>query len=414
MSSKQKKWIRYRHKIIRNLLAFPFYLVCRKKYHFTTETVKDSNKRQYIIVMNHQTPFDEFFVGLTFKCPVYYVATEDIFSLGFLSRLLEWAVAPIPIKKSTQDMNAIRNIMQVAKEGGTICIFPEGNRTYSGCTEYVKPAITKLIKMTGLPVAVLKLEGGYGVEPRWSTELRKGKVTCKVAEILEPEEYKKMSQEEFYERLTKDFYVDDTAGNISYQSNNRAQFAERLLYVCPECGLTHFESSGNNISCKKCGLTAEYTENLKLNNLSEKGLKLPYTTMKEWYNAQEKFVAALNPDDFAKEPVFSEKVVLSKVRLYKSKVILSKDCAFELYGNRYILKCNDKESAFNIEMLFDDIKAVSVLGRNKLNIYYKDEVFQIKSDDRFNAVKYLHFYCHYKNTKSEKDLKGDGNEFLGL
>lgn len=407
MGSKQKKWVHVRHKIIRNLLKLPFYIACKRKYGFTTEVVKDSHKRQYIIVMNHQTPFDEFFVGLTFKCPVYYVATEDIFSLGFLSRLLEWAVAPIPIKKSTQDMNAIRNIMQVAKEGGTICIFPEGNRTYSGCTEYVKPAITKLIKMTGLPVAVLKLEGGYGVEPRWTTERRKGKVSCRVSEILEPEDYKKMSADEFYDRLTKDFYADEAARHITYKSSRRAEYAERLLYVCPRCGLTHFKSSGNTLSCKKCGLSTEYTEDLHF-----KGV--PYATMKEWYDAQEKYISSLNPDDFTEEPVFTEKVIFSKVRLYKSKVILSKNCSFELYGNRYILKDNNLKNNIAMEMLFEDIKAVSVLGRNKLNIYYKDEVFQIKSDERFNAVKYLHFYCHYKNIKSEKDLKGDGNEFLGL
>ncbi|MCQ2598269.1 MAG: 1-acyl-sn-glycerol-3-phosphate acyltransferase [Treponema sp.] len=403
MPQKPKKWMKLRHRIIRNLLAFPFALVCKKKYGFTPQIVPDSDKRQFIIVMNHQTPFDQFFVGLSFKCPVYYVATEDIFSLGFLSRLLEWAVAPIPIKKSTQDMNAIRNIMQVAKEGGTICIFPEGNRTYSGCTEFVKPAITKLIKMTGLPVAVLKLEGGYGMEPRWSTERRKGKIKCNLARIMEPEDYRKMSQDEFYKEITDAFYVDDAASGMEFESDNKAEFSERLLYVCPECGLTHFKSSGNTVTCEKCGLTAEFTSD---NHLKPVKGNLPYTTIKEWYDAQEKFTSALNPSDFYEKAVFSEKVDFYKVRLYRKKILLEENCSFDLYGDRFIIN--------GIEYKFDDMKSVSILGRNKLNLYYKDEVFQIKADERFNGIKYLHFYYHYKNTVSEKDMKGEENEFLGL
>ena len=59
---------------------------------------------------------------------------------------------------------------------------------------------------------------------------------------------------------------------------------------------------------------------------------------------------------------------------------------------------------------FEEISAVSVLGRNKLNIYFDKHVYQVKSDKRFNALKYVNMYYHYKNIS-----KGDTNEqFLGL
>ena len=52
-----------------------------------------------------------------------------------------------------------------------------------------------------------------------------------------------------------------------------------------------------------------------------------------------------------------------------------------------------------------------MLGKNKLNFYTADKVYQIKSEDkRFNAVKYMHFYFRYTHI-----LKGDVYEkFLGL
>ena len=54
--------------------------------------------------------------------------------------------------------------------------------------------------------------------------------------------------------------------------------------------------------------------------------------------------------------------------------------------------------------------AVTVLGRNKLNMYYGDQIFQLKGSKRFNAVKYVHLFHRYKNLK-----RGNGDEqFLGL
>ena len=64
----------------------------------------------------------------------------------------------------------------------------------------------------------------------------------------------------------------------------------------------------------------------------------------------------------------------------------------------------------NLVFSFDETAAVTVLGRNKLNVYIGDELWQIKGSKRFNALKYVHFYYRYNNLK-----KGDDNVFfLGL
>ena len=59
---------------------------------------------------------------------------------------------------------------------------------------------------------------------------------------------------------------------------------------------------------------------------------------------------------------------------------------------------------------FEDISAVAVLGKNKLNIYYKDQLFQLKSHKRFCALKYVNLFYRCKNImRGEQDGK-----FLGL
>ena len=85
---KKKQWIKRRHQIVVDLIRPVFGLYVRAKYGIKVEKFKDQGDRPYLIVMNHQTGFDQFFVGLTFRQPVYYLATEDIFSMGWVSDLI--------------------------------------------------------------------------------------------------------------------------------------------------------------------------------------------------------------------------------------------------------------------------------------------------------------------------------------
>ena len=145
-NQKDSAWLKPRHKTVRNLVSIVLSPYSAHKYGIKVEKFKEQNGRQYLILFNHQTAFDQFFVGEAFKGPIYYLATEDIFSKGWVSSLIRYLVAPIPIKKQTSDIRAIKNCLKVAKEGGTIALAPEGNRTYSGKTEFMLPTIAFLAK----------------------------------------------------------------------------------------------------------------------------------------------------------------------------------------------------------------------------------------------------------------------------
>jgi len=88
------------------------------------------------------------------------------------------------------------------------------------------------------------------------------------------------------------------------------------------------------------------------------------------------------------------------------KELLCEDAKITLFGDRLVFSFGEDDIVCN----FCDITSVAVLGRNKLNIYHKDKIYQVKGTKRFNALKYVHIYHRYKNI-----VKGDGNgEFLGL
>ncbi len=194
---KPKKWIKFRHRLVTSILKAILKPYLSLKCGVKVKPFLEQGDKQYLILMNHQTGFDQFLVGLAFKGPVYYVASEHIFSNGLLSRLLSYLVAPIPIKKQTVDAAAVRTCIKVKREGGTIAIAPEGNRTYSGRTGYFKDSIIHLARFFKIPIALFRIEGGYGVMPRWSDVIRKGSMTAYVSRVITPEEYAKLSYNEF-------------------------------------------------------------------------------------------------------------------------------------------------------------------------------------------------------------------------
>jgi len=95
-------------------------------------------------------------------------------------------------------------------------------------------------------------------------------------------------------------------------------------------------------------------------------------------------------------------VRLSRVQLYRKKELLQKEAPLVLYGNRLV--------AGEQEIPFDRITGVTVLGRNKLNVYFDDQLWQMKGQKRFNAMKYMNIVYRYKNIK---EGNADG-KFLGF
>ena len=401
---KKKKWLRFRHKVIRNTLCYPVYWYSKLKYGITIDKFKEQEDRPYLILYNHQTAFDQFFVGLAFRGPVYYVASEDLFSKGWVSSLIRWLVAPIPIKKQVTDVGAVMNCIRVAREGGTIAIAPEGNRTYSGKTEYMSSAIAPLAKKLKLPIVLYKLEGGYGVHPRWSDGTRKGKMHCYVSEVIQPEDYATMSNEELFDRIEKGLYVDECATDAIFKSAKKAEYLERAMYVCPFCGLTEYESHGNEITCKKCGKTVTYGEDKSLKGV---GFDFPFQYTTTWYDYQKDFVNKLDVTAYTEEPLYRNQANLSEVIVYKEKKLLRKDAQIALYGDRIVI---DEGAENALVMRFEDIMTLSVLGKNKLNIYYGEHLYQLKSDKRFNALKYVNIYFRHRNITSGEEQE----TFLGL
>ena len=242
--------------------------------------------------------------------------------------------------------------------------------------------------------------------PRFSGKSRKGKIHCFVHRVIEPEEYLKMSDGELYDLICRELYVNDALLGAEFKSKKSAEYLERAMYYCPECGLSEWESRGDTVSCKGCGIKVKYLPNLTLEGVNK---EFKFKHIHEWYDAQSRFISSLELDKkYESEPLYRDTVNLFDVIPYKRRKKVAKGATLSLYSNRYTLEYNGQLK----EIFFDTVSSATVLGKNKLNLYVDNDILQIKGSKRFNPLKYMHLYFHYKNIT--KGVSNGELQFLGL
>ena len=217
--------------------------------------------------------------------------------------------------------------------------------------------------------------------------------------VLEPEEYKRFTNDELYQRICKELYQNEANSEGSFTHKKTAEYVERVLYVCPHCGITHFESSGETFRCTSCGRSAKYLPNKEISG------DFPFRYMLDWYNYQQDYINKLDTLALTEEPLIRDTCDLYLVELYKGKKCLAEKVQMALYGDRI-----EMSGSFHKTFSFAELDTVTILGKNKLDIYCEDMVYQVQSDKRFNALKYLNLFHRYKNLTTE----AQNGSFLGL
>lgn len=403
--ARRKSWSRPRHKIIQKLVRWPFKVFLRSHLNYHAEKVEVPDG-PCLILSNHQTTWDPFLVGLSFKVPVYYVSSDDLLSKGFTGPLLKWAVNPIPKTKSISDLRSVHIIMNVIKEGQKVCLFPEGNRTYDGELCTIDKSIAKLAKLLDCPLVLYNIKGGFGGEPRFARKMRRGIVRGYAQRIMSPDEVKSMSNDDLYDLIIKSLTVNETKSvEIPFRSNRSAEYLDRVLYKCPDCGkLQTIYSKGDEVFCVSCGYRLKYGADLKFEKLSG---RTDFLTVHDWYKWQVDYIRHINLDELEGHIFADLNVILYHVLKMKRRVKLVKRGKVTIDKNE--LKVTDRRHIVSIPL--EDIRSGCVVGKHKANFFIDDYIYQIKGDARFNALKYVQFFYHVYNAK--KGTSGD-SEFLGI
>jgi len=257
-----------------------------------------------LILSNHVTDFDPILVGLSFPEHMYYVAGENVMRMGFLSKIITRYASVIQRIKGTTDAEAALQILRTLRKGRNVCMFAEGNRTFTGETLPIAPATAKLVKMARSTLVTYRLTGGYLSTPRWSTHRRKGRMSGAPVGVYPPEELKKMSEAEIADLLARDLYENayetQSKAPVAFRGKALAETLETALYLCPRCHrIDTLHSRGDRFSCD-CGLTMTLDEFGFF-----QGEDLPFKTPLDWDRWQTGEMEKL-AEGLGDEPAFSD------------------------------------------------------------------------------------------------------------
>ena len=249
---------------LRFLMKFISWFTTRKQGQIIHKINMEGVKPPYILMGNHNSYYDMMVLEkalLPNRCN-YIVAID-----GFIKReKLLRSIGGICKRKFTNDINLLRHIKTVLKNGDIMVIYPEARYSLCGTKSIVPKSNAALAKMFKVPLVTLTTHGDHIVEPFYNTKRRKIKGLEATLEcIATKEEVEKLPVEELDRRLQKALEYDDwkwlRESNIVLPATDRAKGLHKVLYQCPHCGAEYEMSSENNqIKCNHCGKTYEMDE----------------------------------------------------------------------------------------------------------------------------------------------------------
>ncbi|MFH1476069.1 MAG: (d)CMP kinase [Verrucomicrobiota bacterium] len=142
-----------------------------------------------IIVSNHASFLDPIAVCCNiWNRHVYFLARDTLFKQ---SRFMKWwaiAVGTLPIDRTKGDIRALKEAINLVRQGNMMCLFPEGTRTRDGKLQSVKAGIGFLIEKAGVPVIPAYVSGTFEAFHRDARRIKFRKISTYFGKPLTPED----------------------------------------------------------------------------------------------------------------------------------------------------------------------------------------------------------------------------------
>lgn len=377
------------HKFTFGLYRLAGKLYAKSYLGFRSQSVKPEAKTPYLILCNSQTLQDALLVRTAFDQPVYCVQTrgQRRSPIGMVTDAL---TAPITQKPGLQTWSsaAVQEIKKVIAEGGSVCLFPCGEPAYAHTPTPISKQTVPLIRALGVPVMLYTLHGGMGALPRWADGRRKGPFIGRCERTLLPEEYAAMSDADLHALINRTLCVNDKPLGLTYHSNRRAERLERVLYVCPRCREhSALYSQGNHVSCRACGMTANYTE---AGNFVFLNCETPITTLEQWMEYQRSWMQ--NRLDSFEGNVFTDAgvTVLSVDREPADEPLFG---TLSMTREKLLLRFEDGEAGTRtVGFSLDSVATLTPCAKTKLTLTTTDGTWEITGPSGFCAHKYAQLF----------------------
>ncbi len=132
-----------------------------------------------VLLSNHTSFMDSIILGVFPRRHIWFMAKNS----EYKGRLLTWALRharSFPVRRYTNDTQAVRNAIRVVNHGHVLGIYPEGERTWDNTLLPFRYGTMRLVLALGKPVVPVGISGAYELMPRWTSSLRRSPVKIRI------------------------------------------------------------------------------------------------------------------------------------------------------------------------------------------------------------------------------------------
>ena len=356
----------------------------RKKFNIENETLNVDGP--CLIISNHVTDWDPLMLALSFpEKQFYFVASEHIFRLGLISKLINCLLEPIARRKASMGTDTVMSCLRHLRAGHSVCIFAEGDASWDGLSHDIFPSTGKLARNSGASLITYRLEGAYLSRPRWSKKIYRGKVKGHPVGVYSPEQLKTMTPMQITAQINSDIFENawerQKELKTVYRNDGIADGIEQALYMCPKCRkIGTVTGNGREVKCS-CGFSVSFNE-FGLFEPAE-----PFENIYEWDKWQSENILTVNEND--ESPFFSDAdLTLKEIHSDHSEELLASGSA-GMFRDRFEIG----DRSFKIE----DIQMMALVQKKALLFSVDSKYYELKAKKTACMRKYLTVWKIIKN-----------------
>ncbi|MDR2504599.1 MAG: 1-acyl-sn-glycerol-3-phosphate acyltransferase [Oscillospiraceae bacterium] len=151
------------------------WILCHFLYNIVYEGLENVPRdTNYIMLSNHINAWDPILIAIKVRDRAFhFLAKESLFANPFFAKVLRKVHMLKVARDGGSNLSTMRKSLGVLRAGGTIGIFPEGHRVYTGKMENFQSGIAMLVMNTDVPLLPVYIQGDYGF--RKTVRVRFGK-----------------------------------------------------------------------------------------------------------------------------------------------------------------------------------------------------------------------------------------------
>lgn len=117
-----------------------------------------------LILATHPSDFDPVLIQYGSPRPLYFMAKRDLFSMGWLGRLIP-QLGAFPVDPDAPDRASLRQAVWYLKQGYPVVVFPEGRVRIGGEPLPLKPGAALIARMADVPILCAAFRNSERVIP---------------------------------------------------------------------------------------------------------------------------------------------------------------------------------------------------------------------------------------------------------